>query len=136
MDATDLPTGSENGNSSGRWVGFGIAIAQDEPLERGVRVYELLPNSSAAAAGIKRGDVIIGIKIRDEADLHNILNGNTKREVVLRILRGHQELWIEVRSEKWSKEREDLAFEHLMKRQEEDSGSLWRRLRAMLPLFA
>jgi hypothetical protein len=116
---------STNGRPSRPRVGFGI-IAIDEPMERGVQVLEFLPGSSAIVEpGLCKDDVIISIKVRDEADLHNILNGGTERELVLHVLRDQQELWVKVRAEEWSEEREERAYQILMEHQAKRNRGRW-----------
>src|SRR5918999_271400 len=70
-------------------------------FEGGAGVRNIAPNSPAERAGIKPGDVIIGLKgetVRSNDDLLNLLDASSiDRDATLRLLRGNKELSLTVR---------------------------------------
>jgi serine protease Do len=70
-------------------------------LEGGAGVRNIAPNSPAERAGIKPGDVIIGLKgepVHSNDDLLNLLDASSiDRDATLRVLRGNRELSLTVR---------------------------------------
>src|SRR5215213_3239203 len=70
-------------------------------FEGGAGVRNIAPNSPAERAGIKPGDVIIGLKgepVHSNDDLLNLLDESSiGQDVTLRVLRGHKELSLTVR---------------------------------------
>src|SRR5687767_9040965 len=70
-------------------------------FEGGAGVRNIAPNSPAERAGIKPGDVIIGLKgetVRSNDDLLNLLDASSiDRDATLRVLRGNKELSLRVR---------------------------------------
>src|ERR671917_79813 len=70
-------------------------------FEGGAGVRNIAPNSPAERAGIKPGDVIIGLKgetVRSNDDLLNLLDASSiDRDATLRLLRGNRELTLTVR---------------------------------------
>src|SRR5215217_4103665 len=70
-------------------------------FEGGAGVRNIAPNSPAERAGVKPGDVIIGMKgepVHSNDDLLNLLDESSiGQDVTLRVLRGHKELSLTVR---------------------------------------
>src|SRR5918998_3255064 len=70
-------------------------------FEGGAGVRNVAPNSPAERAGIKPGDVIIGLKgepVHSNDDLLNLLDASSiDRDATLRVLRGNKELSLTVR---------------------------------------
>ena len=70
-------------------------------LEGGAGVRNIAPNSPAERAGIKPGDVIIGLKgepVHSNDDLLNLLDASSiDRDATLRVLRGNREISLTVR---------------------------------------
>jgi C-terminal processing protease CtpA/Prc len=62
--------------------------------DEGVRVSQVEPNSPAAEAGVREGDVITSVNGRDVSSNHElrqvVQNAGAGREVTLRVLRGNQ----------------------------------------------
>ena len=70
-------------------------------FDGGAGVRNIAPNSSAERAGVKPGDVIIGLKgepVHSNDDLLNLLDASSiGKDATLRVLRGHRELSLTVR---------------------------------------
>src|SRR5215217_3404510 len=70
-------------------------------FEGGAGVRNIAPNSPAERAGVKPGDVIIGLKgepVHSNDDLLNLLDASSiGKDATLRVLRGHRELSLTVR---------------------------------------
>src|ERR687893_1556245 len=78
----------------------GSRQAQGE-FEGGAGVRNIAPNSPAERAGVKPGDVIVGLKgepIHSNDDLLNLLDASSiDQDATLRVLRGNRELSLKVR---------------------------------------
>jgi serine protease Do len=70
-------------------------------FDGGAGVRNIAPNSPAERAGVKPGDVIIGLKgepVHSNDDLLNLLDASSiGKDATLRVLRGHRELSLTVR---------------------------------------
>ena len=70
-------------------------------FEGGAGVRNIAPNSPSERAGVKPGDVIIGLKgepVHSNDDLLNLLDASSiGKDATLRVLRGHRELSLTVR---------------------------------------
>ena len=83
---------------------LGVAV-QSRPargdFEGGAGVENLSPNSPAERAGLRRGDVIVGLRdqpVRSNDDLLNLLDESViGRDITLKILRGNRERSLTVR---------------------------------------
>jgi serine protease Do len=85
------------------WLGINIQILNDVlaeqlriPVDSGILINEVYANSPAAAAGLKRGDVIIrcdGIRIKNETQIRTLLADKKPGKIIhLRVLRGRKRL--------------------------------------------
>ncbi len=91
------------------WLGINIQIMNDiiaeqlkVPVDRGILINQVYKNSPAAAAGVKRGDVIIrfnGRRVTDETMIRTLLaDMKPGDKIVLSILRGRKRLDIKFKT--------------------------------------
>src|SRR5215218_3868331 len=83
---------------------LGVAVESRQArvdFEGGAGVRNVAPNSPAERAGVKPGDVIVGMKgepVHSNDDLLNLLDvSSIGRDITLRVLRGNRELSLTVR---------------------------------------
>src|ERR671921_563946 len=84
------------------YLGGGVESRQARgEFEGGAGVRNIAPNSPAERAGVKPGDVIIGLKgepVHSNDDLLNLLDASSiGQDATLRVLRGNRELSLRVR---------------------------------------
>ena len=84
------------------FLGVGVVSRQlPNGTGEGAQVESVAPNSPAQRAGLRQGDVIIGLgdkPVRSNGDLLNLLDGHAiGRDAPIRILRGKKELTLRVR---------------------------------------
>lgn len=88
------------GRGRGISVSFGIMPAYGEELEKGVLVDDVFPNSSAADAGVKKGDLIIGWGGEELTDggvmMQKLRDASPGDKVQIVILRDGKEMKLDV----------------------------------------
>jgi hypothetical protein len=88
---------SGTGGGYGAWLG---SVPDFTPVERGVKLSGVTPGSPAETAGIRAGDVLVGIGPREVADLQEMtdaLRAHKPGETVeVRVLRGAERLSLKV----------------------------------------
>src|SRR5579864_2438003 len=77
---------------------LGVAVTPATENGEGVQIQQVTPNSPAAKAGLKQGDVVTKFEGKDVADVTDFLRdvGAKKpgQQVTLRVRRGNEELTI------------------------------------------
>ena len=93
------PPTAASGTSAGygAWLG---SVPDFTPVERGVKLSGVTPGSPAEAAGIRAGDVLVGIGPREVADLQGMTDAlrahKPGESVEVRVLRGAERLSLKV----------------------------------------
>lgn len=92
-----------------------------QPHGRGAELFLVLLGTPAQEAGLQRGDVVVGVSVRDAEDLFNILSGEvTGRDLELQVLRGDLELRLKIRPQAWSEDDEGRAQQRTVAAEKSD----------------
>jgi len=91
------PKASGTGGGYGAWLG---SVPDFTPVERGVKLSGVTPGSPAEVAGIRTGDVLVGIGTHDVADLQGMTDAlrayKPGESVAVHVLRGTERLSLKV----------------------------------------
>ena len=91
------PKASGTGGGYGAWLG---SVPDFTPVERGVKLSGVTPGSPAEVAGIRTGDVLVGIGTHEVADLQGMTDAlrayKPGESVEVRVLRGAERLSLKV----------------------------------------